>query len=192
MVPATPSPASDPRSDEMLVAALNDGDASAFDALYARHRDWIVRLAWRFTGNRDDALDVLQETWRYVLGKVPRLRLSARMTTFLYPAVKNLSLAIRRKRHGGRLDDDQLARLPAPSPSEAGSHRAELGAVLAMLPESQREVVLMRFVDDMSLAEIAQTLAVPVGTVKSRLHNALTALRGDPRTRRYFEVASHE
>ncbi len=51
-----------------------------------------------------------------------------------------------------------------------------------------REVVLMRFVDDLSLQEIAAALAIPTGTVKSRLHNALATLRDDPRTRRYFEA----
>ena len=64
--------------------------------------------------------------------------------------------------------------------------RSELAAVLAVLPESQREVLLMRFVDDMSLQEIAAALNVPVGTVKSRLYHGLQTLRGDRRTRDYF------
>lgn len=57
---------------------------------------------------------------------------------------------------------------------------------MAALPETHREVVLMRFVDDMSLGEIAEALGIPLGTVKSRLHNALETLRHDPATRRYF------
>ena len=63
---------------------------------------------------------------------------------------------------------------------------AALRAAVASLPEGQREVLLMRFVDDMSMNEIALALSIPVGTVKSRLHNALAALRADPRTARYF------
>ena len=55
------------------------------------------------------------------------------------------------------------------------------------LPEGQREVLLMRFVDDMSLREIAQALALPTGTVKSRLHRAVEALKDDKRTRTYFD-----
>ena len=58
--------------------------------------------------------------------------------------------------------------------------------MLSMLPPGQRQVLLMRFVDDMTLAEIALALEIPEGTVKSRLHNALAALRDDPRTRQYF------
>jgi DNA-directed RNA polymerase specialized sigma24 family protein len=49
-----------------LVAALNGGDGSAFDAIYYRYRDWVVRLAQRFTGNSEDALDVLQEAFSYL------------------------------------------------------------------------------------------------------------------------------
>jgi RNA polymerase sigma-70 factor (ECF subfamily) len=59
---------------------------------------------------------------------------------------------------------------------------------LASLVDTQREVVLMRFVDAMSLAEIAEALEIPLGTVKSRLHKALASLRQDPRTRQYFEA----
>lgn len=175
----------DPRSDEELVADLNAGDESAFEVLYFRHRDWVARLAFRFTGNNDDALDVLQETFAYLFRKFPGFVLSARMTTFLYPVVKNLSIAARRKSRR----EINLDQLPEPSPTMqlAGSDpRNELGIVLGELPAGQREVVLMRFVDDLSLLEIAQALGIPEGTVKSRLHNALQTLRGDPRVRDYF------
>jgi RNA polymerase sigma-70 factor (ECF subfamily) len=176
----------DHRSDESLVAALNGGDASAFDALYYRYRDWVVRLAQRFTQNPDDALDVLQETFSYVFGKFPGFVLSARMTTFLYPVVKNLSIAARRRRE--RHSSDETA--PDPEATEEIHHhraRHELSVVLAALPEIQREVLLMRFVDDMSLLEIAAALGIPEGTVKSRLHNAIATLRKDPAVRSYFE-----
>ena len=53
----------DLRDDRKLVDDMNGGDLSAFDVLYHRHRDWVVRLAFRFTRNHDDALDVLQETF---------------------------------------------------------------------------------------------------------------------------------
>ncbi len=174
----------DTRSDEALVEAANAGDVSAFEALYHRYRDWVVSLAWRFSGSRDDALDVLQDTFTYLLKKLPRLRLSARMTTFLYPVVKNLSIRARRKRRRYVSDDDLLADLPASD--EPAESRAELASALAGVSEKQREVLLMRFVDDMTLQEIAAALGIPLGTVKSRLHNALAMLRKDERTRRYF------
>ena len=181
-------PRPDPRSDADLVRALNAGDTSAFDGLYFRYRDWAVRLARRFTGNDDDALDVLQEAFSYVFRKFPGFVLTASMTTFLYPVVKNLSIAARRKRtRQAQLPEDAAHMDPAaPEPVDHAAQREELSAVLSGLPEVQREVVLMRFVDGMSLAEIAVALGVPEGTVKSRLHNAIAALRKDERTVRYF------
>lgn len=182
-------PAPDPRSDADLVRALNAGDASAFDGIYYRHRDWVVRLAQRFTNNPDDALDVLQETFSYLFRKFPGFVLSASMTTFLYPVVKNHSIAARRKRNRLVQFADAGA-LPEPAAKEsidADAGRDELRAVLAVLPEGQREALLMRFVDGMSLLEIGEALGIPEGTVKSRLHNAIATLRGDERTRRYFE-----
>lgn len=182
---ATPDPSS-PSSDAQLLADISAGNDAAFDILYARHRDWVVRLAHRFTGNAEDALDVMQETFTYLLGKLPGLVLSGRMSSFLYPVVKNLSITVRRKRarEGGA---EELAELPAAPAVDPLNQRPELAAAMACLPEIQREVVLMRFVDDMSLAEIAAALSIPEGTVKSRLHNAITALRADRRIRDYFE-----
>lgn len=180
MTPSEP----DPRSDQDLVRAINAGDANAFDALYFRYRDWVIRLADRFTQHNDDALDVLQETFAYVFRKFPGFRLTASMTTFLYPVVKNLSLAAKRKRTRLHLDDALLADVPDQSKQEDA--RADLAAALASLPETHREVLLMRFVDGMSLLEVAAALSIPEGTVKSRLHNALATLRTDERARRHF------
>ena len=176
----------DPRSDQALVADLNDGDATAFDALYYRYRDWVYRLACRLAGNEEDALDVLQETFGYLFGKFPGFVLTARLTTFLYPAVKNLAIAHRRKRQ--RMTGQELPpELPGKVESEhAERTRSELAAVLSSLPDSHREVLLMRFVDDVSIAEIAAVVGIPEGTVKSRLHNAIAALRQDPRVKNYF------
>ena len=88
--------AEDPRSDGQLIDAINrgahgGGARAAFEVLYRRHRDWVVSLAYRFTGNRDDALDVMQETFIYLLGKFPGLALTAKLTTFLYPVVKHIA-----------------------------------------------------------------------------------------------------
>lgn len=179
-------PPADNRSDVDLVAALNRGDVFAFDALYARHRDWVVRLARRFAGNDADALDVLQETFSYLLRKFPGFTLTASMTTFLYPVVKHLALAARRKTMRLVADDLAIASAADQSRDDPADQRPELEAVLAALPETHREVLLMRFVDGLSLAEIAAALRIPIGTVKSRLHNALNTLKADPRMREYF------
>jgi len=173
-------------SEKELIELVNEGDPDAFEVLYRRYRDWVYHLAWRFTGNQQDALDVLQETFTYLLGKFPGFALTASMTTFLYPVVKHLSIAVRNKSHRFTSDEEILSELPAPASKETDRCRSELATVLTVLPDEQREVLLMRFVDDMTLQEIATALNIPIGTVKSRLHHALQRLRHDRRTRDYF------
>lgn len=175
-------------SDAELVAAINRGDAAAFEVLYFRHRDWVVGLAYRFTGDSNAALDVMQETFLYVLRKFPGFRLTASFKTFLYPAVRNLSIAARRKAARYQATPTELEQLEhAPAPAAAGAEAADLQIVLGTLPEEQHEVLLLRFVDGLSLAEIAEAMDIPLGTVKSRLHNGLQNLRADERTRTFFE-----
>lgn len=175
----------DLRTDEQLVDACNRGDAAAFEALYVRHRDWALRLAWRLTGHREDALDVLQDTFAYFLTKFPGFRLTAKLTTFLYPAVRNLAIAARRKRRREPTGAEIDVEAAATEPPEAFA-TGELGAALAGLSDEHRETLLLRYVDGMSLDEIAAALEIPEGTVKSRLHAAVESLRRDPRTKRYF------
>lgn len=177
----------DARSDTELIAAFNRGDPGAFDVLYRRYRDWIVNVAYRFSGHAEDAHDVLQETFAYLLRKCPRLELSGRLTTFLYPAVKHLALATRRKRGRFTSDEQALAALAEASRPDDPTGRELIDAVRT-LSQTHREILLLRFVDDLSLHEIAGTLEVPLGTVKSRLNHAVAALRASPTARRYFDL----
>jgi RNA polymerase sigma-70 factor (ECF subfamily) len=163
-------------SDATLVERANRGDADAFEALYRRHRDWVVAVARRFGGNDEDALDVLQDTFAHLFGRFPGFELTAALRTFLYPVVKHLSLDRRRRRRPEVDIDTVLEDLPQPE-NPAGGEAAALSRALADVPGPQREVVLLRFVDDLSLEQIAAAVDVPVGTVKSRLHHALRALR---------------
>lgn len=158
-------------TDAELIAACRRGDASAFEVLYRRHRDWVVALAHRFCGHRDDALDVLQETFAFLLRRVPDLELRGKLTTFLYPVVKHLALD-RRKRAAryGSLDE-------ALEPAVLPGFPEDLRDWFKGLGSLQQEILGLRFADGFELKEIAAILGVPIGTVKSRLHNALAALR---------------
>lgn len=174
----------DPRTDGELVEAANAGDRGAFEALYLRHRGWAADLAWRFVRDRDVALDVMQDAFLQLLGRFPGFRLTARMRTFLYPVVKHLALDRLRKSRRTVGADERLDDVPDRG-SSGSSPPVGIAAAVEDLPEGQREVLLMRFVDDLPLADIAAALGVPVGTVKSRLHNGLAALRSD---RRFAEL----
>jgi RNA polymerase sigma-70 factor, ECF subfamily len=176
------------RTDLALVAAINGGDAAAFEVLYLRHRDWVARLAFHFTGDADLALDVMQEAFLYFLKKFPGFRLTANLKTFLYPAVRNLSITARRKTTRHQTDEAAARHLEnLAAPADIGAGHDDLRAVLANLSADHREVLLLRFVDGLSLAEIAAAMEIPVGTVKSRLHNALELLRQDPRIAEFFK-----
>lgn len=180
----------DRRSDGELVELCNVGGRDeavrAFETLYRRHRDYVTRVALRFGADREAAVDVLQETFLYLLKKFPPtgegLVLTAQLRSLLYPVAKNLTLSSLRPR--ARLDDSEEFdpdRLQAPGGTDpAERDPARLSSALARLSAERREVLLLRFVDDMSLQDIADTLSIPLGTVKSRLHLAVRELRESP------------
>jgi RNA polymerase sigma-70 factor, ECF subfamily len=177
-------------SDQELVSAANAGDATAFEALYERYRDWVFTLALRFTHDHALAHDVLQDTFIYFLGKFPGFTLTAQLKTFLYPVVRHNALALRRKHKSLTLhnDSETLAQVQTPHhTSRPPESLHELQAAIAGLDSAHREVVILRFVEDLSLAEIALAMEIPLGTVKSRLHHALAELRANERLRTFFE-----
>lgn len=126
----------------------------------------------------------MQETFMYLLRKFPGFQLTAKLRTFLYPAVRHIALALRSKRNatdgGTAISNEQAAGADVPA------DLAALNEALQLLDSGQREVLMLRFADDLSLQEIAEAMALPLGTVKSRLHYALQTLREHPKLRDYF------
>jgi len=183
---------SDALTDEALVEICNTGDAAAataaFGSLYRRHRGYVLRIAQRFTRDRELAADVLQEVFTYLLKQFPPpgpgLRLTARLSTYLYPIAKNSTLTLLRKDRrtdATGFDPDEL-----PDPQGPPADGDDLDRLLASLPAERREILSLRFVDDLSLEEIAGALGIPLGTVKSRLHLAIKALREHPAAKNFF------
>ena len=172
------------QSDLELVKLCNGGsrrDAiAAFETLYRRHRDYVTRVSLRFCSDREIAADVLQETFLYLLKKFPPtgdgLILTAQLRSLLYPVAKNLTLsAITRRRRDESSTDIEPDRLP--DPGTVNPQYENLARMTSELSPRHREVILLRFVDDMRLNEISEALGIPTGTVKSRLHHALRELR---------------
>ena len=170
-----------PREDDRtLVARANAGDAAAFTGLYRAHGGWAFGLALRFTGSRDDALDVVQESFGTLFGKFPGFALATSIRAFLYPVVRHTAISLLRKRRRIVPLDPASQRAEAPTPGWDPALPSDFDRAIAALPEEQRLVVRLRFGLDLKLEEIAEALGVPLGTVKSRLHNALAALRRSP------------
>ncbi len=170
-----------PADDLFLIARINQGDDDAFAILYQRHREWVFRMACRICGCEHMAQDVMQEVFRYFLGKFPGFELRCQLRTFLYPAIRNLSLnALRGSRRyvGGDPAAAVIDQLAAPEHSPSGQD--DLLQIIAGLSADHREILLLRFVDGMTLPEISELISIPLGTAKSRLHHALAALRAYP------------
>lgn len=175
-------------SDEALVDAANRGRAEAFEALYRRYRTWTIHLAERLTGDHELALDVCQETFLYLLKKFPGFELRASFKAVLYPVVRHMAISRQSRERHRRM----MQRGIQPQDEASGSGQGEgliggLRAVMDRLSDAHREVLILRFVDELALAEIAAALEIPLGTVKSRLHQALAALKADDMTKKYFE-----
>ena len=175
-------PQFDRLTDAELVEICNSGPRGeaieAFESLYRRHRDYVTRVALRYCSDREIAADTLQETFIYLLRKFPPsgegLVLTAQLRSLLYPVARNLTLTALRqwRRIEQDAEPDQL-----PDPRAVDAEHENLAKIVAGLSPRHREVLLLRFVDDMKLNEIAQALDIPLGTVKSRLHTAVRALR---------------
>jgi RNA polymerase sigma-70 factor (ECF subfamily) len=165
--------------DELLVARINNGDEDAFQQLYLRYKDWVLRLAIRLTDDPEIALDVLQETFLYVLSKFPGFELRARFTTFLYPVVRHTSIRMMQKsrRLVTYAHNEDVLEIPVKDRPSQEAVRDDFSAMLRDMPEALRELLILRFVDELELKEIAEAMEIPLGTVKSRLHHALDRLR---------------
>jgi RNA polymerase sigma-70 factor (ECF subfamily) len=181
----------DQQTDADLVSQCNTGTRQdavrAFEALYARHKDYVVRVAMRYLHDTDLALDVLQDTFSTLLRKFPPpgagIELTAQLRTLLYAIAKNHSISLLRKnRNDGAPVDFNPDDIAAPE-----EMHSEVASLLAGLSPKQREVIVLRFVDDLSIAEIATALSVPAGTIKSRLHGAVRELRKSRYVREFFE-----
>jgi len=163
------------REDRELVALANRGDPDGLEGLYRAHGDWVAALARRFVGDPDDALDVMQEVFPYLFQRFPGFELSSTMRAYLYPVVRHQSISLIRKRRKV-VEIDRGSRPPTELtfwPDEPG----DLSRLLDGLDEQTEELLLLRFALGLKLHEIGETLGIPTGTVKSRLHAALQQLR---------------
>lgn len=162
--------------DEYLVLLAQSGSGEALGRLVARWRPRLMAFAARTIGT-EAAHDVVQETWEGAIRALPRLEDPARFRGWLYGiAARKCADALRGKYRNARLVTAAADVAPA-SDAIAPDERLDLGAALKALPAEQRLVVGLYFGEGLSVGEIASALALPPGTVKSRLFAARKALR---------------
>lgn len=174
-------------ADEELAARARAGDRQAFSLLVRRHQDRVFRFILRMSGIRDEAMDLTQETFLKAYRALPGWRPEARFGTWLFQIAHNATLDVLRRRQrisfvsleAGLPDEETLDPHDGkPLPEEQLHGKQRIGLLeraLRELPLEQREVLLLRELEDMSYAEIAATLGINEGTVKSRLARARVA-----------------
>jgi RNA polymerase sigma-70 factor (ECF subfamily) len=168
----------DDHADDLeLVRLANEGSADAMRALYERHKQFVYAVAMQVTKNKEDAADVVQEVFAYLFGRFPGFALTAPMRGYLYPVTKNKSISLLRKRKKVVPLDMNPEFADALIGSTEQRHGQDYATLLAALSPTHQEVVALRFGQDMRVPEIAKALDLPLGTVKSRLHNALKGLK---------------
>jgi RNA polymerase sigma-70 factor (ECF subfamily) len=173
----------EPRGDRELVHAARAGEVLAFDNLFYRYRDGIYRLGMAITKDPSAAEEIVIDTFARAHRAIERLEPDDSLRPWLYRVAVNLSYN-HRPRKGvtfSSLDEgtEDLA-AEGESPSEAAERAERRRVVLACvdtLGPKHKIVVVLHYLNGLNLAEIAEIVEVPIGTVKSRLHYALRKLR---------------
>ena len=173
----------------VLVQRARQGSEEAFAALVERNQGRIYSLALRMTGNPDDAAELCQEAFLNAWKGLGRFQGESAFSTWLYRLVSNACVDLlrrdgrRRASAGPSLDDEELnldVPDPAPSPQDAAERqelREEIERGLSALSPEHREVLILREIHQLRYDEIADSLSLDVGTVKSRISRARKQLR---------------
>lgn len=167
-------------TDELLVLDWQSGDEHSLQKLFDRWHLRLVRYARRLTQCDDGAADVAQETWIAMIRGIGRLDDPKTFPAWAYRIVtRRASDWIRHRQRRRKIEGPPTTeQVEAPTSSNPSHDNTdEISAALARLSEKFRTVLVLRYLEDMSVAKIAEILGHPVGTIKSRLHHAREAVR---------------
>ncbi len=174
--------------DGELIRLCLAGDSSAFDALVARHHRGVYNVTYRMLGNAEDASDLTQETFLRVYTRLDTFKSGNPFIAWVRRIATNLCIDHLRRRGRPESSLDQQIEagvqhadatpggLPAEAVETAEDTRRVLEA-MQQLPEKQRAVLVLRHIEGLKLEEIARTLRMPLGTVKTMLFRGRAAVR---------------
>ena len=177
------------RENAAIARGLKSQDPELLDHLIELYQHRLLRYLMFLTGKREVAEDLFQETWMRVLLRGSQYNGKARFDTWLFTIARNLVIDLSRKRTMASLDEMSDSTedgrgfevaTDGPSPLEEfqlREDRAEVAQVLLKLETNYREVLVLRFHEELSLEEIASVTQAPLSTVKSRLYRGLAALK---------------
>ncbi|MEM9173434.1 MAG: RNA polymerase sigma factor [Pseudomonadota bacterium] len=167
----------DERDDETLVRAFQNGQPMALATLYRRHRSRLFRLALVWLEDAELAEDAVQCVFERGVRGLPRFRFNASPFTWLYRTLRNVCHEIRRKQAVVAEPVDIVDAAPTLELQHARLQTAQrVRTLVQRLPPRQREVVMLRIFEELSVADTAASMGCRQGTVKALLHKAKAAL----------------
>ena len=167
-------------SDETLLQATGHGDLVSFAHIVERHQIWAWRVAYRFTGNRNDASDIVQESFLRLLDASARYRPTAKFRTYFYQIISRLCLDQAKKKQPLLLET--VPDFPDPSPDMTDTMMRQEAAIavraaIDALPPKQRLAIVLRYYEDLNYKEIASALGTTTKTVERLLARGRKRLR---------------
>lgn len=171
------------KDQEKIIARARRGDADAFEQLVVAYRDQVFRLALRMCGSEADADEVAQEAFLSAWKALPNFRGESQFSTWLYQLTTHAAIDLmRREKRQIAADDitEVSAADPGPSPqqqAERSETRQAVRDAMGQLSPEYRQIVVLRFLQELSYEEIGAVLKLPSGTVKSRLNRAKAQLK---------------
>jgi RNA polymerase sigma-70 factor (ECF subfamily) len=172
--------------DRQDAKRLGKGDLTGLDGLMGRHRDRLFRYLRGLLGDETVAEDIFQQTWVRVTEQIRHYDASRRFAPWLLTVGRNLALDHLRRYRPESLDDGPEPAAPVDDPGaaydplarlSAKQRRERLGDAVAELAARDREVLVLRFQEELSLRDMAALTDAPLPTVKARLYRALGRLR---------------
>ncbi|QDV83436.1 RNA polymerase sigma factor [Planctomycetes bacterium TBK1r] len=163
----------------LLIVRFQSGDDSAFDDLYSQRRDCVRGMVWRWTGGVPGVVDdVCQQVWLSVLRSLPAMKQPMAFDAWIGRIIRaELALILRRRRRAAVPLDSIAEPEDVLRPGEQPPSWEVLQDALEQIDHASAELLQMRFWQGRSYDQIATTLGIPIGTVRSRLHYAKKTLR---------------
>ena len=172
-------------SDELdcsRIARYQCGDPRGFDEIVAAHQQRVTRLAYRLLGWSDDVEDIVQEVFLSVLQSLPRFRGDSRLSTWITRITVNKCRSFKRRRvlrlrSLPRLVEDARRKFTVTTETKSTSRHAEIRDAVRSLPQKYREPIVLRYFEELSVAEVADALGLTAGAVEVRLSRARGRLK---------------
>jgi len=164
-------------TDPVLVRRFQQGQEQAFAVLMERHERRVYNLAYRMLGSPEDARDATQDAFLSCFRHLAKFRGDSSFSTWLHRIALNACYdALRRRRDTTSLEGRSVDPMPVPDHADRAAAATDVQRALLGVPPDFRAVLVMHELQDLPLEDIAATLGLPVGTVKSRLHRGRVAL----------------